>query len=360
MFCWEGEVGLIVRIVKTPASIRDVAARSGYSKSTVSLVFRGDPSIPKETADKIWRAARELDYRPNPLVVSLVSTLRARKSRSAGPVIAYLTSYPSRTGWKRNRTFERHFVGARTRCSELGYRLEHFWFREPGMTSRRLEQVFAARNIHGIVLGPVPTGTLIELDWQRFALAKIGFSLSSLPIHAASNHQLRTINVSLEKLVAAGKRRIGFLLPSEDDIRVDCNWSAGRLLYERGIAAADRVPVFDKSPTRKAMLRWYYEHSPDAIVTTRMEIFRWLREAEVKIPEETSVIDLDADPRGEISGMDQRSEAVGAAAVDLVVEQLNYNQRGLPSHPRTVLTEGVWIERGTTSGTCARPDLLLK
>lgn len=55
-------------------TIRDVARSAGYSTATVSLVLNDKPvSIPAATREKIWNAARELDYRPNQLAVSMVT-----------------------------------------------------------------------------------------------------------------------------------------------------------------------------------------------------------------------------------------------------------------------------------------------
>lgn len=56
------------------ATIKDVAQKSGYSIATVSLVMNNkNVSIPQETRDKIWKAADELDYRPNQLAVSMIT-----------------------------------------------------------------------------------------------------------------------------------------------------------------------------------------------------------------------------------------------------------------------------------------------
>lgn len=56
------------------ATIKDVARKSGYSIATVSLVMNNkNVSIPQETRDKVWKAADELDYRPNQLAVSMIT-----------------------------------------------------------------------------------------------------------------------------------------------------------------------------------------------------------------------------------------------------------------------------------------------
>ncbi|MCK5805376.1 MAG: LacI family DNA-binding transcriptional regulator, partial [Lentisphaeria bacterium] len=45
-------------------SIVDVAERAGFSISTVSLVMNNRPNVAAETADAIWKAVRELGYKP--------------------------------------------------------------------------------------------------------------------------------------------------------------------------------------------------------------------------------------------------------------------------------------------------------
>jgi hypothetical protein len=44
------------------------------------------------------------------------------------------------------------------------------------------------------------------------------------------------------------------------------------------------------------------------------------------------------------AGVDHRLEEAGRAAVDLLVEQLMSNTRGVPECPRMVLTEGKWMD----------------
>lgn len=52
-------------------TIRDVARLAGVSSSTASLTFSKSNRVSPQTAQKVWAAARELGYRPNPLAQSL-------------------------------------------------------------------------------------------------------------------------------------------------------------------------------------------------------------------------------------------------------------------------------------------------
>lgn len=67
-------------------TIRDVAKRSGFSPTTVSMVLNNAPLsryIPNETKEAIRKAAKDLDYTPNVFARSL----RAQKTDTVGVVV---------------------------------------------------------------------------------------------------------------------------------------------------------------------------------------------------------------------------------------------------------------------------------
>jgi LacI family transcriptional regulator len=49
----------------------------------------------------------------------------------------------------------------------------------------------------------------------------------------------------------------------------------------------------------------------------------------------------------DITGMEQNNDIAGAAGVDLVVGQIHRKERGIPSTPKLVLTQGSWREGKT-------------
>lgn len=78
------------------ATLADVAALSGMSKSAVSLILNDRPGsrLSAETAERVRAAAAELDYRPNPAAQSL----RSGKTRALGFISdqVTITRYASR------------------------------------------------------------------------------------------------------------------------------------------------------------------------------------------------------------------------------------------------------------------------
>ena len=57
--------------MKNRVTIKDVAAKSGYSLGAVHIALNGKTGISEETRNKILEVARELDYRPNFAAASL-------------------------------------------------------------------------------------------------------------------------------------------------------------------------------------------------------------------------------------------------------------------------------------------------
>jgi LacI family transcriptional regulator len=72
--------------------MQDVAALAGVSKTTVSFVINEVPgsNIPPETQNRVWKAVRELDYRPNVMARSL----RRKRSHTLGFVSDHVATTP--------------------------------------------------------------------------------------------------------------------------------------------------------------------------------------------------------------------------------------------------------------------------
>jgi hypothetical protein len=68
------------------------------------------------------------------------------------------------------------------------------------------------------------------------------------------------------------------------------------------------------------------------------------------VPRDCGFADLDINDQvdGDCSGIRQNYAQVAAAAIDLVVGQIQRNERGLPEFPKVVLVEGSWVDGTTT------------
>jgi len=327
-------------------TMQQIADAAGVSRMAVSLALRNSPKISRETSQRIHDIAEKLGYRPNPLVSALMTQLRHGREVKRPSTVAYVTAYPTEDGWHRPGPFEAFFEGAKRRAEQLGYTLEHWWLRRPGMTEQRFCDILSTRDIHGIIVAPMPPGGgTLQLDWERFASATIGYSVTSPDLHRASNHQYLTIHKAFAELTRMGYKRIGLAMFAETDDRVQHLWSAGALSYQQTISPECRVPLLlGKGAFGRAFATWFSEHRPDAIVSQEPQVLRLLDRLGLRVPDDVGYVHL-ALNMGETycAGMNQNSELVGAAALDLVDAQLRRNERGVPQVPKTVLIPGFWV-----------------
>jgi LacI family transcriptional regulator len=330
-------------------SLRDIALAAGVGRTTVSLALRDDPRLPPRTRERIQALARRLGYALNPLVSSVMAMHRTTAGRGSLGTLGFLTAFPSREGW-RNSTSERYHAGAAARAAELGYRLETFWAKEPGMTSRRLTAVLKTRGVEGLVVAALPRAVgHVSLDWSRFAAACLAYTMRRPELHRAAHHHFEGVQTCLRILRRRGYRRVGLALAAAMDDRVYNLWKAGFLVGQERAPSNDRVPPLrmERSPARE-FAAWLHRHRPNAILGADLVVLDWLKDLGLKGPDDVAFAHLDWSSQMEgTAGIDQQSELVGAAAVDQVVNQLIRGERGVPAHPTVLLVEGSWVEADT-------------
>ncbi len=348
--------------VRRRVCLRDIARAAGCHFSTVSLALRNHPRLPRATCERVQRLARELGYVPDPMLASLAHYRSALRPVAYHATLAWLTNHPARGGWRQVPIFLDYYRGAAARAAELGYRLEEFWLREPGMTPARAGQILRARNITGLVVAPQPEpGMAVELDWADFSAVAIGYSLARPRLHLVCPAQFGAIKVAMHELLARGYRRPGLVMLRASDDRVDQHWQGGYLVAQQSCARGDRVaPLFLEAWDEARFAAWFRRHRPDALITKLPEVGAALRRAARRGAREVGVAYLTlAAPGGELAGVHENPAEVGAAAVDYVTGMIHRNERGLPALPRRLLIEGTWVDgrtvRRAAPASAARP-----
>ncbi|HET7535565.1 MAG TPA: LacI family DNA-binding transcriptional regulator [Candidatus Didemnitutus sp.] len=337
-----------------------VAARAGVHTTTVSLALRNHPSLPVETRDRLRALAAEMGYHRDPALTALVAYRRGSRPSKSNPLIAYMTNWESRWGWKEHPAHLAFFEGAQHKGAELGYRLEHFWLREAGMTHRRLSRILYARGITGIILashekeadGP------IDFEWSHFSAVKIDSSPCSMPLHTVTNDQRTIVALAMRRVLAAGYRRVGFVMPFWWDAFVARAWSGGFLAEQQLLATSDRIPILyystpsstrqqaaisDHAVSQEQLSAWLREHRPEVIVSCGPFVKAPLGELGIAIPKDVAFVDIFLEkPDGLTAGVHQNCHRVGELAVEAVAGQLQEHLAGIPTIPTATLVEGTW------------------
>lgn len=322
-------------------TMKQIAEVAGVSIATVSMALRNSPKITAETRAKVRVAAENLNYRPDPLIAAL-STRRSEARPRGLETIAYLTAFPAREGWRQNRFSPAVYEGARARAAQHGYRLEHFWLREPQMTPRRMADILQARGILGLCVAALPeVVSQFSFPWEPFCSAAIGYSMTRPAMHRACPHQFQGMQLALSQLRRLGYEHIGVALGRRVSKIVAQHWIASILLfqYTHGRNAATCL-IYEESD-RQELQKWMGKHKPDAMIVSDIALLEWIRELGIRVPEEMGVVPLER-----LTGyacLDQKPEKVGSAAIDLIVGQIQRNETGLPPDPRVVMVEGGWV-----------------
>lgn len=333
--------------------MKTIAAKAGVSIMTVSRALRNQPVLPERTRRRIQALAKEMGYRPNPMISTLMAQLYSSRTQAQSPVICYVTAYPDPEHWKDLPYNVVAYNGAARRAEQLGYRLEHFCLTDPGMTYARANRVLKNRGVIGLLFPPlpVPHPEKLEIDWDFFACATIGYRLNNPELHRAMVDHTVMIRLIYRKLWELGYRRIGLALRPIDDDEVENKWIAGFCTEQFYHPASERVPVFLTADwNRESFTRWLLENRPEAVVSIHHEVIDWIRQAGLRIPKDIGVALQDLSYHGVhegASGINQRTELVGEMALDLVVEQIHHNSRGIPKVAKLIMVEGVWVEGKT-------------
>ena len=335
-------------------TVRDIAKRAGVHFTTVSRALAKHPSIPTRTCDRIRKIADELKYVPDPML----SALTTYRTRLATPTfhgnIAWLTNGFTREGWNCCGTFDLYFQGANRRAQELGYRLEEFWMREPGMTSRRIVEILTARNIRGLILSPQPRSKMrVRLDWARFAAVTFGFTLAWPNLHLVTGNCFHSVQEVARHLRALGYRRLGLVLTAGSNVRVNHAWSGGFLSLQQEWPRDQKIPLhIARNITEHGFLKWVKTHRPDVVISQEVSLIKVLEQNGYQVPADigfaSQTLTSYAHTR-KIAGFDENAMEAGAVAVNLLVGMMHRGEWGIPQLTQNILIKGTWREGDTVT-----------
>lgn len=332
-------------------TVYDIAGRLGVSHSTVALALRNDHRISAARREEVRRMAEKMGYQPDPGLASLAAYRRLNRTAEIQSAIAWINHWEQPEKLRgAHREFDAYWHGAQQAARRFGYRLEEIRW-EPQFSARRFEQILLTRGIRGVLIPPhhVPPDWG-NFDWNKFSVIRFGLSVPSPDSHLVTADQHRAVVMALKKISSYGYQRIGMVVAERLDRNVGGNFSGGfyaaQKLYQVpgiGPLLLSEARDYEEQPARakETLRRWLAKTKPDAILTTDILVARQLRELGYRIPQDIAVagtgIDVPVD-----AGIDQHSEAIGRTAVEMLVAQINLNERGEPADPARILIESRW------------------
>lgn len=328
-------------------TLQQIAERASLSRMAVSMALRNHPRVSAATKERVQALAREMGYRPNPLLGILMSSVRRGSSSQATVTLAFISGETKAAlASQPHRSF--HPDGVKNRALALGYKFERFWLMDSGMNAARLEKTLLARNIQGIVFGiwdePEPK---LQWNWDNFACGRLS-SDANLPLFHSCESDLQShLRMAWEKAKGRGFKRIAMVVDGVTDRLRNYTLRGTFLALQSLEPARQRVPLYlpgeGKHWSQPAFTGWMRQHRPDIVLAYNMEIYDWLLKSGWQIPDEVSFIFFGGRRLGHTwSCVVTDNEALTANAVDLVDGMLHRNDRGVPSHPHRIVTRGIW------------------
>lgn len=340
--------------MKPYVTLVDVAAAAGLSVTTVSLSLRQHPRIPEATRLRVQNAARELGYKPNPMLSSLAAYRQQVIGAKYQATIGVISNSEQRGEWRQKHPYQQiYWEGAEARGRELGFELEEFWLREPGVSSERLSKILLARNIRGLLLLPQPRArSHMNLAWENFSPVAFGHSLTRPQFHIAGVNHFQSGVTAMRRLRALGYRRIGFVAVHEVIERIGSTMLGAYYVEREKRAVQPLVPplILRRSQmSREAFERWYFQHRPDAIFDLGIWseiLMEWINAMKIRVPEELGIA-LSSVEGNHFAGINENIFKVGVKAIEQVKAMMDRGEMGIPEIPLRILVEGTWQQGNT-------------
>lgn len=322
-----------------PATIYDVAARAGVSKSLVSLVLQRSPRVSQQRRDAVLKAIQELDYRPSTAAVSLAGT----RSRTIGVVLDDF----------RNQWFVDLLTGLREALQDQGHRLVVAdRFLNTGLDVSPVEG-FLSMRVEGIVIAGEPD---TDLAIPASMPVVVAGGRATLPrADTVANDDRAGGVMAAAHLLALGHTSLGFIGASSaasDERRT--GFSAG----VDGKAEVATV-VLPGEPTEgagsRALAQLLDAHPGVTAVFAANDVMALgalseLAERGLRVPEDVSVIGYDDTPLAAtryvgLTSIDDRSVEIGRGAGERLLARIA--DPGLAA--TEVLVEPRLVARRTTA-----------
>lgn len=338
---------------RKPTRLKEVAEAAGVDTSTASRVLNNQTGqrVAPETRDRILAAADSLGYRPN----AIARALRTARSRTLGIAVPQLD----------NPVFAQIILGATAAAHARGYELLISLVDDASAPTNVYERLAEANRVDGLLVATLEDEATLRRTLQR----------ASVP-HVVVNRRVRGVTnfvaldnfeatrTATEFLLSLGHRRIGHLAG-----RITGYNGSQRLAgYEAALREAgiepDAALVSEAGYTLEggerathAMLN--IRRRPTAILAATVlsgaGALKALRAADVRVPEDLSVISIHDMPIAEMlqppmTALRLPTQQMGAVATDGLIDLI---EEKVKSISQVLKPEGL-IVRASTAPPKAR------
>jgi DNA-binding LacI/PurR family transcriptional regulator len=187
------------------------------------------------------------------------------------------------------------------------------------------------------------------LDWSRYAGVYTDYNVGEPGLHCVCCNHYRSMMLTLARLAARGYRRPGIFLEQGRNVRIHHRWSAAFHAFQESQSKAAPVPpLFAPELRREEFLRWFRRHEPDVVISHSTDTIGWMESAGARVPATHGFVCLNLLYKTRpCAGLDQQPRELGARSVEMLIAQLQRNERGIPEWPTTTTIPARWVDGPT-------------
>lgn len=334
-------------------TIKDIAKALGISTSTVSRALRDSYEISPETKQMVLDCAEKLNYRPNPIALSL----KERRSRSIGVVVCEIA----------NNFFSQVINGIESIAYDRGYNVIVSQSRESYDREVSDLQYLASRSVDGLLIS-LSTETndmshLKALHDKGFPIVFFDRISEELDTHRVIVDNFKGAYEATEHLIRNGCKRIAAISNSEflsitserlggykeallaNGMKVNQHYI--QHCFYGGMIYSEIEDAVNKLMTQK--------QKPDAIFTTSDKLttgcLKTLKRRGIKIPDDVALIGFSNSDIAELidpplSVVRQPALEMGKAATELLLQVIE-SKRPVKDFEKRVLTPDLQIRQSS-------------
>ncbi len=336
-------------MTKRNVTIKDIALKTGVSKSTVARVLSNDIHVSAQTKEKVLAAAKELDFHPNYFATGL-KTQRSKTIAFFVPNIEVMI-YPAIIQAMEAVTLER------------GYTILLCDIQENKEIAKEYVRKLHGRNIDGFIFSTALANQEDNSEIYKVAKAGVpavnllrsqGNEISSVVLDNAKGSEM-----GVEYLLSKGKKRIAFL-QGQDNLQLYRDRYQGYInaLKKHGIEIDDSLIWFGYNGTERVAGKVVREKIKsgicvDAILCSSdniaVDTIHAINELGMKVPEDIAVVGYDNVPISELliprlTAIGQPFKEMGKKAVDVLIDMI---EGIIPNEPKEYVFDPFLIERDT-------------
>lgn len=312
-------------------SIRDVAEKAGVSTALVSYVLnnRMQGRISKETAARIKKAARELNYQPN----SVAQSLKLQKTRTIGLIVADIANPFSA---QLARIIE-------DEAQQKGYIVIIGSSDENAKKSARLIELFLNRQVDGFIIAAVEHAErqIRQLVSRNIPVVLIDRYFPSLKTNTVTIDNYQASCRVTQHLVDTGRKRIAVVAYKTDLFHLQervrgykDTLRKNKLPAPAMLTGLVRVEQIDKDVAKALNQFLSSKVKADAVYFTSNKLaiagLKVLMNKGIDIPDKLALVSFDESEafdlfHAPLTYVKQPLDAIGKGAVDLVISNIEHH-----------------------------------